>query len=567
MKAFTVNSENVAHIERLAKVYSWAELVFGVKPLTATGKEKKKIRSWIEMTAIEGEILPDDIACFVNEKVTDNAFLEFAAECAKYVEENHTVREKSISERVANFDDTTQKAFEALFDADYISSDAVKTDDNKTTIVFTESTNYIGKLVLHTVDGEIPRGFDLFRFGDGNISKEDGCYRLEFTAERYEQEEDGKSFALCFDSVDTVIELYRADQWTDAKKPWEMLADMATSIINKRSVCNECLNKKERSLLPLLDELASLRYWRSQEDVKRHGFAELNKLIVKNGQNGLLKYTKAVTEAKNERKKDKKLNKLLNKLNEAVYEPLWREIFDLIADSQEGYTNKSLCCNQDKLKDIRAKIEDKLHILGYEGAYPSFIKNGSTKGIRLTESYGQIYFRLKKKNALCVIHCIETVFENHITLRFLCGTAYLKENETVKDIYSFAFDAKGRRIFKTLYFSDELLDNAEQYVEIAAKKAEGKKLNKAKMELMGKEGFSIKSFLYLTVFSGGLFTVLMMLFILAFSCIVTTVIAGLNAIPDMLAEMPWLFLSLTCFFGFGITIIIFGLFMHFKNYD
>ena len=230
---------------------------------------------------------------------------------------------------------------------------------------------------------------------------------------------------------------------------------------------------------------------------------------------------------------------------------MWRELYELVADTQQGYTDEVITYDQTKLNKIRAQIEKNFHNLGYEGKYPTFIKKGSIKGIRLEESYNQTYFVGVENNVEYIIECREFMQFGSLQIQFISGTALFLKDETITDIYSCCFDKKGRRLFKTFLCDVEEDKEIEQLVTIAAKKAECTKLSKQEKTLIGTDPFSWQYFISTFIFAGGLFAVLMTAATFLILCLVDAIIFGFGDIPNMIKEMPWLLFFAISFVGFG----------------
>ena len=240
-----------------------------------------------------------------------------------------------------------------------------------------------------------------------------------------------------------------------------------------------------------------------------------------------------------------------NALNDAKCESLWRELYELVADTQAEYTDKMLSYDQKKLNNIRSEIEECFHDLGYEGKYPTFVKKGALKGIRLEESYDQSYFVGREKYAQYMVECREILYGDMLHIQFICGTAFLKKSETVPDIYSCCFNKKGRRIFKKFLWDAAEMDALPQYVTIAAKRAECTKLNKKEKGLLGNTAGSWLYFALMFLFMGGMFAVLFTAAMFLFFCGLTAVLDGFGTMMEMIKEFPWWLMLVMSFVGFG----------------
>ena len=76
--------------------------------------------------------------------------------------------------------------------------------------------------------------------------------------------------------------------------------------------------------------------------------------------------------------------KLISILCLRQYEPLWREIYNKITESQKEYPSKTeYLCNKQLLADVRKNIQKYMELKGYKGTYPDFVKYGKLKGLHL----------------------------------------------------------------------------------------------------------------------------------------------------------------------------------------
>ena len=393
--------------------------------------------------------------------------------------------------------------------------------------------------------------FDLIGFSDAQIVKEENGYKLICVAENFEAET-SVPIGIFFDQATTEIDVYRADRRDFNDNPWESLAFMASDILEKDYLGAKFFNQKEQDLMPLLKELRALSVWAPLYDEETPDFEILKQYLQKHNAIHLV----PLIDKAGKREKGKLVNPLLfsrltSKLNETSCESLWRELYELVVETQEGYTDKILSYNQTKLNKIRLQIEKKFHNLGYEGRYPTFSKKGAIKGIRLEESYNQSYFVGAEKNVEHIIECREFFNCDVLNIQFICGTALLKKGESITDIYSCCFNKKGRRLYKKFCWDAEDTDVLEQFITIATKKAECTKLNKKEKELLGNGTVSWQYFVSMFIFAGGLFAVLMTTATFLILCLVTAILDGFSGILDMIKQMPWWLFFAISFVGFG----------------
>ena len=545
-----ISKLDINHIELFGLAYSVAIEVFDVEPIKATEKIQRKIRKWVNKTYIDGNDLPKKVLNFIDDSKSDSEFIEFLAECSKHIEE-HGSWKKQLFEKVAiDFSEDVKKAFIHLFETMQY-CETVEKQEGKIIFTLDESDSYKRKLVLHTSKENPIDNFDLFGFGDAQIVKEENGYKLICVAENFEAET-SVPIGIFFDQATTEIDVYRADRRDFNDNPWESLVFMASDILEKDYLGAKFFNQKEQDLMPLLKELRALSVWAPLYDEETPDFEILKQYLQKHNAIHLV----PLIDKAGKREKGKLVNPLLfsrltSKLNETSCESLWRELYELVVETQEGYTDKILSYNQTKLNKIRLQIEKKFHNLGYEGKYPSFRKKGAIKGIRLEESYNQSYFVGAEKNVEHIIECREFLNCDVLNIQFICGTALLKKGESITDIYSCCFNKKGRRLYKKFCWDAEDTDVLEQFITIATKKAECTKLNKKEKELLGNGTVSWQYFVSMFIFAGGLFAVLMTAATFLILCLVTAILDGFSGILDMIKQMPWWLFFAISFVGFG----------------
>lgn len=493
---------------------------------------------------------------FFDDSKTDLEVIEFMDECFNYVKEHGTKKGQLLRKAIAEFSDDVKKAFLQLFET-VVFCEEVKQEAGKLIFTLDEAGSYKWKLILYTDDiGSQGGKFGVLNFQDAQIIKKDNGYRLICREENYEQDTE-KIENIFFDKAVTEIDIFRADKRFDSN-PWETLSMIAIDILYKEDLGEEYLNQKERELIPLLKVLRGLSELAPLYEEEKSDFEILKRYAQDYRASHLIKLIDKIEECYQEStKRYRLLAKLRYKLNESVCEPLWRRLYELLSDSQEGYEERPSLNSDSKLQEMRAKIQEQLHSLGYEGEYPVFLKTGAMKGIHLEESYNLSYFVGMEKNVKYVIKCMEDNTFEQVQIQFLCGTAFLKKNEEITDIYSLSFNAKGRRLLKTVYFQDEDLEALEQIVTIAAKKAECIRLNKTeKQAYYGKAAFEWQNFILTFLVLGGMFAILMTLAALLFCCLATIVTLGIKEIPDMILHMPWWLFFNIAYIGFGGTMAI-----------
>lgn len=541
-------------IELFHLAYIVSKDVFTCDPKEASPRTQKRIRKWVNQIYVADKPLPQTVMNFIDDSKSDGEFIAFMAACADYMEV-HIAEEKQLFEEVtANFTADVKKAFLHLFAAKVFDDD-FELSENKLTFSLDSCGSYSRRLILHTSQDDMLKKVYFFDFSDAQILKDEDGYQLICTADKAD-EGDSVPISIHFDGATTEINLYRADRRSFCDTPWETLACIASEILDKEYLGSEYLNEKEQALIPLLRELRALSLWAPiTEEVP--SFELLKQYIRKHNLPRLIPLLeKYAVKKKGHSIRPLLFSNLSNKFNAAACEGLWRELYALVADTQDGYADAADAYSKRKRNRYKREIEESFHNLGYEGSYPTFCKKGSVKGFRTEESYGQSYFIGREKNVTFIVHCQEHMDGDVLNIQFLCGTALLKRNEAIEDIYSCTFGKNGRRLFKLFSWSPESAGTPAQYAAIAAKRAECTKLSKDERKMLDC-GMSFWSYFFFTcIFAGGLFATLMTAAAFLILCLVTAIEVGLGGIPEMLREMPWLFIFIFCFFGFGVSMAI-----------
>ena len=327
-----INKIDLNYIELFSLAYSVSKQVFEVDPIKTTPRWQKKIRKWVTKTYIKDNDLPKKVLNFVDDSKSDIEFIEFMYECFKYIEQHGTLKKQLFEKVSKDFSEDVKKAFLHLFETVGCYEDIEKHED-KIILPLDETFSYKRKLILHTSKENTIDKYDLFCFDNAQISKEENGYKLICEAENFE-EEITVPIAIFFDRATTQIDLYRADRRDFNDNPWEDLTLMASNILEKSYLGDEFFNQKEQELMPLLKELRALSAWAPLYGEERPIFENLKQYIKKHNFMHLIPLVaKIVAWPKNEPVPPMILARLKNKLNEAACEPLWRELYELVADT------------------------------------------------------------------------------------------------------------------------------------------------------------------------------------------------------------------------------------------
>lgn len=402
------------HIEYLAGAYSVSQDVFCVQPIHASPKKQKEIRKWINKTYVDDDVLPEVVLSFLDDSKSDYEFLSFFFKCSNYLCEHGTWKKQLFNKVSVDFSEEVKNAFLYLFETQQYCDNFEQYEDK---LIFSLDfcDSFERKLVLHTSKKFFLEKYDILGFTDAQIIKNNNDYNLICVADIYNdvyEVETTVPISIPFDNASVEINIYRADRREFNDNPWETLSFLASDILEKLHLGEVYFNKKELELLPLLNELSALSLFSNLYERECTDFVILKQYIKKYNLNHLIPLLIKVERAyKNKSSTYLVLSKLYNKLNESICESLWRELYELVSESQQEYEDKILFFDQDKLNVIRLQIEDYFHELGYEGSFPNFIKSGSIKGIRLEVSYNQTYFLGLEKNVKSVISCREIFLE------------------------------------------------------------------------------------------------------------------------------------------------------------
>ncbi len=551
-RSFDVSDLDKDSMEYYAFLYSSAKTTFDIDPITADEKTQKKIRKHTRkeyLRYFDSENKPSE---YTADSKSNNEFFEFLSYCNEYVlaeaEESRTRFERSVSD----FSPDVANVFYRFFEESGC-CECITKSDGELHLLSDDFDSYEETLVLHLTRDIDIAGFDYLSFADARILKERDRYILECTGE-CEATSDSTLLNICFDTAKCIKTFFRVEFTDFVQSPWHMLSYLAYDILDNIERRNSC-NDREAEILPLLRELTLL-----------HPFVRENKFHSDEIDFGLLKcysakyglshlsplFDIAAKKLNNASDTYMSFYRLDEELNKSKCEEMWRELYDLITNSQAEYIRKSEALHCTEFNELRANVEKSFHALGYSGEYPTFYKKGKIGKIRLVESYGMSYFIGTEKNVEYRVECLEKVIGNELVITFLCGTALLKKGENICDIYSCCFNVGGRRLFKSFECNNQKVDLS---VLIATKKAECLSLSKEERkeftDVFSAEPFSRLTFITEFLFCGALFAILIMLMVVVIVSSVTALLFDVGDIPEALSQMPWLMIFLISFIGFG----------------
>ena len=407
-------------------------------------------------------------------------------------------------------------------------------------------------IILKNVEG-VPKDREGYWCGELHLEFRDDENRYSFYGKIIDKITDTiEEFCITFESADVDTEIFNScsnvEMW---EEPWGFLRRVALAIVIKSELPGNYCNSKEKELLPVIRELVNLGYFVGTPKEEYFSFCELKSMANQFGYRKIEELFEKLETIKLENDKlfFTTVKKLIDCLCQHEYEPLWREIYNKLADSQAEYPDKvEAVCDNKLLVHTREEIQKLLESKGYSGTYPDFVKKGELKGIHLVKSYNLSYFAGQEKNVKYFIHCRESLEEpEYLTIQFVSGTSFMKKGEDESDIFGCLFNAKGRRIFNTMCHFIPLCeedvkkkDDLDTSVNIAVKKAECIKLDEKERKIYyGKMIPGWGHFWNMFLFAGGMYSILMTLAGMLI-CIVATVAFGLfENISEVFSVLPW----------------------------
>lgn len=534
----------------LAGMYAHGRFLYGVELTDASAHGQKKIRKWL-MKHYHDTIgaFPDDIRACFGQEYSDKAVLAFLRACDEQMRLQIGENQRRREENLAALNEEVRSAVLALLDEDYWPP--VEQQGDTLVLRVDETPAFCRSLILKKAEGfcELPNGGYLADVP--KIQRELERYRI--TAQMEDSEE---PLSLFFAEAEVRVECFNCVE-SDWEEPWEYFQTLAGQIVAKSELPGDYCNAQEKALLPLLTELEGLDGW--YEGSKT--FPLMKKMAADYGCDQAVALLTQAEKAEPE-KRHGIMNRLRDVLCRQECEPMWRDIFEKIRASQENYPHAAqMDCEAGILKELRESIQCFMEKQGYSGTYPDFQKRGAVPGFHLAESYGLSYFIFREKNAVFHIHCVESrEVENKPGVHFLCGTEFLRKDDSVGDIYSCLFNTKGRRLFCWVRDYRMINDPDAQYspedvlrfAEIAVKKAELKKLTKEERKLYHNgiiPGWGL--FWWWLLLGGGMFGIFMTLGMMLLAVIAALLVGQPEAIPSMFTDIPWGYVLLFCWLSFG----------------
>lgn len=531
----------------LAGMYGHGQFMYG--PVNSmTPSKKKKYRNWVQKHYAHNiDEFPQDIReCFAPD-VCDDAVLEFLAACHGEVVRRVEQRKAAFYEATASLDLDVRLVLNSILDDEELPP--MHGEGNRCVMWIDDTPAFRRKLILKGING-------ITQLSSGGYMVD--IPKIERTLERYifSARADGEAASVEFSEAAVQVECFNCvDGEVYWDNPWQYLQMLADMISYKAQVSEVYCNDLEWKLLPLLEDISNLNdVWKEKVEFTRlkaladdFGFTKITQVLCK-------------LETMPGKKRESACRRVNALLCHQEYEPLWRAIFEKIKASQAEYPRKTdICCDAELLKKKRSAVKKIMESHGFDVEYPDFTYHGSISGLHLESSYNQSYFVAGEKNVVSHIHCVEGCDpDGKPVFQFLYGIEFLKKGEERGDIYSCLFNAKGHRMFR--WVKDYRLLGApaegtgtdQQLAHIAAKKARMQKLTVEERKLYNRgTAAGWPMFWYFMLIGGGIFSVLMTLGMLLMCVLIIGLLDGFASLPEFLGSVPWVFILLFCWIGFG----------------
>ena len=456
--------------------------------------------------------------------------------------------------RLNDFSDEAIKTFENLFYNQDVLKEDIEKNDNCYVLRVGINGAFDADLMLENASG-LPDKYVLLSF-DEKIEKQGIEYVLFGSAYNDYDFTNKIPFEIRFTDAKVKTKVYKASSEGVISCPWFNLCYIAFEIVDKYLFSKELLNEAEMKNLPLILELANLlSYSDYKNEVRLNEYPILKQHILKHGLNKALKRLENIESESNPEKLSKLKEQFLEKLDSNKYEPLFRELFEIVLNTQNAYKTRIECrYPSDKLVETRKQIDSLIKAKGYEGEYPLYFKQGNVKRIKIRAAnyYPKKYFVFANKKIINYVYCMEKDFENDSSLfiDFCCGCEAIKGDDQKSDLISFMFNSNGKPFYDNVNYSQDyydeegelISDNLERKINIACKIAELKKLSKSER----KENASSLDFKFdfasisITIALSLLIALIILSLFMLFGVLLCQLFGLSSEIPSMFTEIPWL---------------------------
>ncbi|MBR2100208.1 MAG: hypothetical protein IJ927_02620, partial [Eubacterium sp.] len=252
---------------------------------------------------------------------------------------------------INQFSNETIKALEKLFYIQSFFKDDIEIKDNCYVISVRINDALDAFLVLENASG-LPEDADSYTFIE-KIEKQGDEYVLFGNVyddfDFFDDSSAPTPFEIRFKNADCKTKVYRSARSEGFIINWFELCGLAFEIVDKYLFSKELLNAEEMNNLPLIKELANLlSYFDCQNESTVSEFAILKQYLSKYGFNKALKRLLEIENASNPEKLSQLKDKFIDELNCKKYEPLFRELLEIVSNTQNGYKKRFECdCSDD----------------------------------------------------------------------------------------------------------------------------------------------------------------------------------------------------------------------------
>ena len=562
-----ISSIEIGYIESCAYFYELATEYFGTDSVSASAETRQKARKWLEKNFISIDLRRKDLSEYLGNQVSDKDFFDFLETCYNKLTAEKTAQKELFEQNASGFSDDIKEALSNLIEYDHYQK-PFSENGKDVHFIIEETASFRRVLTLIDADPLPKSKFDCMVCKTLLFDEQNSRYRLIGVLENWD-DDTTKDFTISFSDAridTTVTNVLSTLSFCSA---WDVITRAASDILSKYSLSDDYCNKQEKAIVPLLANLCNLTPWAClPEEFDTYDFSVLKELLAKYNYKKPLNVLEKTINTTHERKRERLAKKLFALLNRQKYEPLWREIYNLISASQCGYPDAvPILCNKEILYETREKIQKRMEAHGYSGNYPDFTKKGSISGLHSVTSGFSPYIVGMEKNVVFHIHFSEFLQNDSISVEIFCGTEMLKKDETSGDIYSCMFEADGRRLINTVYFDvydredplSYMSNDPNDFVDVAVKKAEVKKLTKAERQKTNMQHFPLLKMFLFCLFGGGFaFGILMTIAMILLAFVINLTAGVPQPFASLFGDGFWLKCFLFSSFGFGG---LFGIFM------
>lgn len=469
-----------------------------------------------------------------------DVLFEFLRECEQ---KDNEQRENELRDKLKTLDDIPleKKRFLNMLSSRYSDTVYLKSDEGGVRIILScHSYVVIYRLLCNKKSRSFTRSI---RFDDYCVpviyDKQSGLYSLSF----WFTDDDTKPKTISFSdfeveevSVNAIASVPYDHRVYTAYRFLSVASEYI--ILKSKSLSADFLCEKEKVLLPLLEELCDV----FTTEYKKDGYPEFGKILFNNNAK---KPLSLLGKVKGEgKKRTKAAKRLLYCLCDAKYEPVWRDIYGKIYDSQKDYPSwDDIIFPKKKYDALKLRLDNKMHSLGYSGEYPCYTKKGTVKGIRPIYKSAESKLAFPVKTASFFVSCYTFLDDDgELYPQLYAGFAVNADNIAGSDVFSCQFCGSGAVI--------EMTDNEEYTLELAAKTAECKKLSrKEKSRVYSKK--NIRQIILFCLLYGLLFGLLFTAVSIPLFYLLTLLDGETSTFSDFIKSFPLLFIFLFSWLGFS----------------